>query len=51
MRQTVTVGRDVRHPGAGHGFHCDSRDSFHEVSARDAWGRPLDCVAAHLAKA
>jgi carboxymethylenebutenolidase len=32
----------VRYPDAGHGFHCDRRDSYHEASARDAWQRTLD---------
>jgi carboxymethylenebutenolidase len=40
----------VRYPGAGHGFHCDARpDSYHEPSARDAWGRTLDWFGRYLA--
>jgi carboxymethylenebutenolidase len=31
----------VRYPEAGHGFHCDVRDSYHEASALDAWSRSL----------
>jgi carboxymethylenebutenolidase len=27
------------YPGAGHGFHCDERGSFHEPSAKTAWPR------------
>jgi carboxymethylenebutenolidase len=38
----------VRYPDAGHGFHCDQRDSYHEVSARDAWQRTLAWFGAHL---
>lgn len=38
----------VRYHGAGHGFHCDARDSYHEASARDAWRRTLEWFATHL---
>lgn len=38
----------VRYPEAGHGFHCDARDSYHEASAKDAWQRTLDWFAEHL---
>jgi carboxymethylenebutenolidase len=31
----------VRYPEAGHGFHCDRRDSYHQPSADDAWQRTL----------
>ncbi len=27
----------VVYDGAGHGFHCDRRDSFHKEAAKDAW--------------
>ncbi len=39
----------VRYAEAGHGFHCDARDSYHEASARDAWDRTLRWFATHLA--
>ena len=39
----------VRYPDAGHGFHCDVRDDYRETDARDAWGRTLDWLDAHLA--
>jgi carboxymethylenebutenolidase len=29
------------YPDAGHGFNCDERGSYHEASAKDAWGRTL----------
>jgi carboxymethylenebutenolidase len=29
------------YPGAGHGFHCDERGSYHEPSAALAWQRTL----------
>ena len=31
----------VRYPDAGHGFHCDARESYHAASAHDAWERTL----------
>lgn len=41
----------VRYPDAEHGFHCDARDSYHEVSAQDAWKRALAWLDTHMAKA
>lgn len=38
----------VRYPEAGHGFHCDRRDSYHEASAKDAWQRTLDWFERYL---
>ena len=38
----------LRYPGAGHGFHCDRRASYHEASARDGWSRTLAWFDAHL---
>ena len=38
----------VRYADAGHGFHCDQRDSYHEPSARDAWSRTLAWFGTHL---
>ncbi len=38
----------VRYPDAGHGFHCDQRNSYHAASARDAWNRTLDWFGQHL---
>lgn len=41
--------RDVIvYPEAGHGFMRDGSDSYHEASARDAWQRLLDFLAANL---
>lgn len=37
-----------RYEGAGHGFHCDARDSYHEPAAKDGWQRALDWFATHL---
>lgn len=41
----------VRYTDAGHGFHCDQRDSYHEPSARDAWARTIAFFDEHLAPA
>lgn len=41
----------VRYADAGHGFHCDQRDSYHEPSARDAWSRTIAFFDVHLAPA
>lgn len=53
LRDAVTsapVDTDlVRYADAGHGFHCDVRDSYHEASARDAWARTLEWLDRHLA--
>lgn len=38
----------VRYPDAGHGFHCDARDSYHRPSAEDAWKRTLEWFGRHL---
>ena len=37
------------YPGAGHGFNCEERDSYHEASAKDAWDRTLAWFQKHLA--
>jgi carboxymethylenebutenolidase len=38
----------VRYSEADHGFHCDARSSYHETSAKDAWGRTLAWFARYL---
>lgn len=38
----------VRYAEAGHGFHYDARDSYHQASATDAWQRTLDWFERHL---
>ncbi len=38
----------VRYAGAGHGFNCDVRESYHEPSARDGWERMLAWFDRHL---
>ncbi len=36
------------YPGAGHGFFCEERDSYHEASAKDAWERTVAWFKKHL---
>ena len=36
------------YPGAGHGFHCDQRGSYHADSAALAWGRTLGLFNRYL---
>jgi len=48
--QAAPVATDVvRYADAGHGFHCDARDSYHEESAKDGWQRALGWFGTHLA--
>ncbi len=56
QRETITrelLAAHVRHKfvtyaDAPHGFFCDERDSFHQVSADDAWQRIREVLAAEL---
>jgi carboxymethylenebutenolidase len=46
---TASVATEVvRYPEAGHGFHCNVRDSYHEASAKDAWIHALAWFERHL---
>lgn len=36
------------YPGAGHGFFCDERGSYHPDAARDAWTRAVAFLETHL---
>lgn len=38
----------VLYPEAGHGFHCDQRDSYKDAAAKDAWARTLEWLDRHL---
>jgi carboxymethylenebutenolidase len=38
----------VRYAGAGHGFHCDQRDSYDAAASADAWARTLTWLGEHL---
>jgi carboxymethylenebutenolidase len=52
LRQAVAAtsvpAEIVRYPDAGHGFHCDARDSYHRPSADDGWRRTLEWFERHL---
>ncbi len=37
--------------GAGHGFHCDERASYHAEAAAKAWQRSTDWMQRHMGKA
>jgi carboxymethylenebutenolidase len=39
----------VVYPGAGHGFFCDQRPSYHEPSSIDAWKRVTRWLEENLA--
>jgi carboxymethylenebutenolidase len=41
----------VLYPDAGHGFHCDQRDSYNEAAAKDGWNRTLDWLNRHVGAA
>lgn len=38
----------VVYPGAGHGFFCEERDSYHAAAAEDAWARTLKFLREQL---
>ncbi len=38
----------VRYAQAGHGFHCDQRESYEPTAAADGWTRTLDWFAKYL---
>jgi carboxymethylenebutenolidase len=47
--EAASVPTDVvRYADAGHGFHCDARDSYHADSAQDGWQRALAWFDTHL---
>jgi carboxymethylenebutenolidase len=50
-KSAPVVTEVVRYAEAGHGFHCDARDSYHEASAKDGWERTLDWFDANLSRA
>ena len=50
VREVGTLHPDVviyTYP-AGHGFHCDARESYDKPSAELAWGRTLDFFGKHV---
>jgi carboxymethylenebutenolidase len=49
-KQAAVATEIVTYPDAGHGFHCDARDSYTEPAAKDGWRRTLEWFDSHLAK-
>lgn len=41
ITRSPAPGQVSRYAGAGHGFHCDLRSTYHEPSARAAWAQTL----------
>ena len=41
IARSSAPGQVQRYPGAGHGFHCDLRSTYHEGAARAAWAQTL----------
>lgn len=50
LRDAPVPTEIVRYADAGHGFHCDQRDSFRPDPAADAWQRTLSWFERHLAR-
>jgi carboxymethylenebutenolidase len=49
LRAALPPGNPVvRFPEAGHGFHCDERDSYHQRHAGEAWALALAWLGSHL---
>jgi carboxymethylenebutenolidase len=48
LRRLGKTAEVVVYPGAGHGFFCDERGSYHETAARDAWTRTQDWLQKYL---
>jgi len=38
-----------RYPDADHGFHCNDRSAYHEVSSKDAWAKTVQFLDSHVA--
>ena len=48
------LGKNFRHhvyPGAGHGFFCNDRASYHPEAAQDAWQKMLEFLDGNLKRA
>jgi carboxymethylenebutenolidase len=50
IRQKRPESEIYVYPGAGHGFHCDERGSFHSPSAELAWQRTSAFLKKHMVK-
>jgi carboxymethylenebutenolidase len=50
ITQSAAPGQVSRYAGAGHGFHCDLRSTYHEASARAAWALALAWLDRYAAR-
>jgi len=48
MRRFEKAYESHVYPGAGHGFFCDERASFHPEAAADSWARLKKFFQKHL---
>jgi carboxymethylenebutenolidase len=50
ITRSPAPGQVSRYAGAGHGFHCDLRSTYHEASARAAWALALAWLDRYAAR-
>jgi carboxymethylenebutenolidase len=50
IARSPAPGRLNRYPGAGHGFHCDLRTTYHKASALAAWADTLQWLDRYAAR-
>jgi carboxymethylenebutenolidase len=50
IARSAVPGQVNRYAGAGHGFHCDLRSTYHEDSARTAWAQTLAWLDRYAAR-
>ena len=50
IARSAAPGQVSRYAGAGHGFHCDLRSTYHEPSARAAWAQTLAWLDRYAAR-
>ena len=50
IARSPVPGQVNRYAGAGHGFHCDLRSTYHEPSARAAWAQTLAWLDTYAAR-
>ncbi|MEA5511082.1 dienelactone hydrolase family protein [Crocosphaera sp. UHCC 0190] len=48
LKQNNIPHRIFKYPGAGHGFFCDKRASYHGEAAKDAWQKVLELLRNEL---
>jgi carboxymethylenebutenolidase len=50
LAEAPVAAEVVRYPEAGHGFHCDQRNSYDATVAADGWRRTIGWLERHLAR-